>query len=112
MADLELKLPSLKGQKFGSYEVSEAAPFVYHDPVDGTSTKNGLVVKFADGSRIVYRLSGTGTGGATLRVYMEKFEKDKLREDPLAMLKDIAKIAAEIAEIEPRTGKQQPDVIT
>ena len=112
MADLENRLPGLNGKKFGSFEVSEAAPFVYNDPVDGSSTKNGLVVKFADGSRIVYRLSGTGTSGATLRVYMEKFEKDKLREEPLTMLKDIAKIAADIAEIEPRTGKQQPDVIT
>ena len=112
MADLENRLPELNGKKFGSFEVSEAAPFVYNDPVDGSSTKNGLVVKFADGSRIVYRLSGTGTSGATLRVYMEKFEKDKLREEPLTMLKDIAKIAADIAEIEPRTGKQQPDVIT
>ena len=112
MADLENRLPELNGKKFGGFEVSEAAPFVYNDPVDGSSTKNGLVVKFADGSRIVYRLSGTGTSGATLRVYMEKFEKDKLREEPLTMLKDIAKIAADIAEIEPRTGKQQPDVIT
>ena len=112
MAALENKLPSLNGKKFGSFEVSEAAPFVYNDPVDGSSTKNGLIVKFADGSRIVYRLSGTGTSGATLRVYMEKFEKDKLREDPLTMLKDIAEIAADIAEIKPRTGKQKPDVIT
>lgn len=112
MADLEKKLPSLAGKKYGSYEVSEAAPFIYVDPVDGSSTKNGLIVRLADGSRIVYRLSGTGTSGATLRVYMEKFEKDRLREDPLEMLKDIAGIAADIAEIEPRTGKQQPDVIT
>ena len=112
MADLEKKLPSLAGKKYGSYEVSEAAPFIYVDPVDGSSTKNGLIVRLADGSRIVYRLSGTGTSGATLRVYMEKFEKDRLREDPLEMLKDIAGIAADIAEIETRTGKQQPDVIT
>ena len=56
MADLENRLPELNGKKFGSFEVSEAAPFVYNDPVDGSSTKNGLVVKFADGSRIVYRL--------------------------------------------------------
>ena len=63
MADLENRLPGLNGKKFGSFEVSEAAPFVYNDPVDGSSTKNGLVVKFADGSRIVYRLSGTGTSG-------------------------------------------------
>lgn len=112
MADLEAKLPSLNGKTYGNYVISEAAPFIYVDPVDGSTTKNGLVIKFNDGSRIVYRLSGTGTSGATLRVYMEKFEDKKLSEDPLLMLKDIAKIAADTAEIEKRTGKQQPDVIT
>lgn len=112
MADLEAKLPGLNGKTYGNYVISEAAPFIYVDPVDGSTTKNGLVIKFNDGSRIVYRLSGTGTSGATLRVYMEKFEDKKLSEDPLLMLKDIAKIAADTAEIEKRTGKQQPDVIT
>ena len=112
MADLEAKLPSLDGEKYGEYEVSEAAPFVYHDPVDGSSTKNGLIVKFSNGSRIVFRLSGTGSSGATLRVYLEKFETEKLREDSLAMLQDLLKIAFEIAEISPRTGKQHADVIT
>lgn len=112
MADLEAKLPSLNGKSFGAYTVSEAAPFVYNDPVDHSSTKNGLVIKFADGSRVVYRLSGTGTSGATLRVYLERFEKDKLDENPLEMLKDILKIASDVAEIETRTGKQKADVIT
>ena len=112
MADLEAKLPSLNGKSFGAYTVSEAAPFVYNDPVDHSSTKNGLVIKFADGSRVVYRLSGTGTSGATLRVYLERFEKDKLDENPLEMLKDVLKIASDVAEIETRTGKQKADVIT
>ncbi len=112
MADLEAKLPSLNGKNYGEYEVSEAAPFVYNDPVDGSSTKNGLIVKFGNGSRIVFRLSGTGSSGATLRVYLEKFETEKLREDSLAMLQDLLKIAFEIAEISPRTGKQHADVIT
>ena len=92
--------------------MSEAAPFVYHDPVDASSTKNGLIVKFSNGSRIVFRLSGTGSSGATLRVYLEKFETEKLREDSLAMLQDLLKIAFEIAEISPRTGNQHADVIT
>lgn len=112
MADLEAKLPSLNGQNRGSYQISEAAPFVYHDPVDHSSTKNGLIVKFADGSRIVYRLSGTGSSGATLRVYLEKYETEKLFEDPQNTLKELLAIALDIAEVTPRTGKQHADVIT
>ncbi|MBO5442430.1 MAG: alpha-D-glucose phosphate-specific phosphoglucomutase [Alphaproteobacteria bacterium] len=112
MADLEEKLPSLNGRNFGTYKVSKAAPFVYNDPVDHSSTKNGLVITFEDGSRIVYRLSGTGSSGATLRVYLEKYETEALLEDPLKMLKDILEIAMNTAEISQRTGKQKADVIT
>lgn len=112
MADLENKLPSLKGQIFGQYEVSEAAPFVYNDPVDGSSTQNGLIVCFKDRSRIVYRLSGTGTNGATLRVYLEVFEKEKFDEDPQKMLQNIADVAMDLAEVTQRTGKVKADVIT
>ena len=112
MSDLETKLPTLKDKNFYEYKVSEAAPFIYHDPVDGSSTKNGLIVKFTDGSRIVYRLSGTGSSGATLRVYLEKYETQKLNEDPLIMLKNLFSVAMEIAEISTRTGKQKADVIT
>lgn len=112
MADLEAKLPSLNGKTFGNYKVSDAAPFIYNDPVDGSSTKNGLIIRFADGSRIVYRLSGTGTNGATLRVYLEAYETKNLDADPLAMLKPIAQIASDIAEISKRTGKTKADVTT
>lgn len=112
MADLENRLSSLNGKEFNGYKVAEAAPFVYNDPVDHSTTKNGLIVKFADGSRIVYRLSGTGSSGATLRVYLEKYEMNKLQEDPQQMLKEILEIAMNIAEITPRTGKLQADVIT
>lgn len=112
MADLEAKLPSLNGKTFGNYKVSDAAPFIYNDPVDGSSTKNGLIIRFADGSRIVYRLSGTGTNGATLRVYLEAYETQNLDADPLAMLKPIAQIASDIAEISKRTGKTKADVTT
>ncbi len=112
MADLEAKLPSLNSKDYGIYHISEAAPFVYHDPVDNSETKNGLIIKFSDGSRIVYRLSGTGSSGATLRVYLEKYETKKLNEEPLEMLKDILAIAMEIAEVPSRTGKQKADVIT
>ncbi len=112
MADLEAALPALNGKTFNDYTVSDAAPFIYNDPVDGSSTKNGLVIKFSDGSRIVYRLSGTGSSGATLRVYLEKYEVEKLREDPQQTLKQILEVAMNIAEITPRTGKLQADVIT
>lgn len=112
MSDLEAKLPSLAGKSFGKYVISEAAPFVYNDPVDGSSTKNGLVVRFKDGSRIVYRLSGTGTSGATLRVYLEAYETGDIDAEPLKMLQDVAGIAARLAEIETRTGKAKADVIT
>ena len=112
MADLEAKLPSLNGKTFGNYKVSDAAPFIYNDPVDGSSTKNGLIIRFADGSRIVYRLSGTGTNGATLRVYLEAYETQNLDADPLAMLKPIAQIASDIAEISKRTGKTKADITT
>ena len=112
MADLENKLPTLAGQKFGAYEVSEAAPFVYNDPVDGSVTKNGLVIDFKNGSKITYRLSGTGSSGATLRVYLERPEYQDLEEDTLAMLKDLLKIAMDVAEITERTGKTKADVNT
>lgn len=112
MADLENKLPHLNGKDYGSYHITEAAPFIYHDPVDNSDTKNGLIIKFADGSRIVYRLSGTGSSGATLRVYLEKYETANLSEDPLKILNDLLQIAMEIAEVSQRTGKQQADVIT
>lgn len=112
MQELENKLPSLNGKTYGSYTISDAAPFVYQDPVDNSTTKNGLIIKFNDGSRIVYRLSGTGSSGATLRVYLEKYETAKLRENPQTMLEDILQIAMDIAEISSRTGKQKADVIT
>lgn len=112
MADLEAKLPSLTGKKFGDYQVKEAAPFVYNDPVDNSSTQNGLVIDFTRGEKITFRLSGTGSSGATLRVYIERLENNHLNEDPKAMLHDLEQIAMEIADIKARTGKQQADVNT
>lgn len=112
MADLETKLPSLIGKSFGTFRISEAHPFIYNDPIDKSSTKNGLIIAFEDGSRIVYRLSGTGSSGATLRVYLERFEDKNFTSDPQEMLKDVLKIAMDIAEITSRTGKTKADVIT
>lgn len=112
MADLEKKLPTLIGKEFNGYTVSEAYPFIYNDPVDKTSTQNGLIVHFTDGSRIVYRLSGTGTNGATLRTYIERYVTDKLLEDPETMLEALSAVSRTISEITSRTGKERPDIIT
>lgn len=112
MADLEAKLPKLKGKSFDGYTVENAAPFVYNDPVDHSITQNGLVIDFTNRAKITYRLSGTGSSGATLRVYLERPEKSKLNEDTLAMLGDLLKIAMDIAEIKERTGKTKADVNT
>ena len=112
MDDLEARLPDLAGKNFGNYTVKEAKPFIYNDPVDGSSTQNGLMVYFTDNSRIVYRLSGTGTNGATLRVYLERYETELLSEDVEKMLKELADISRDIAEIVKRTGKTQADLLT
>ncbi len=112
MTDLEEKLPTLVGKTFNGFTVSEAAPFIYNDPVDHSSNKNGLVIHFTDGSRIVYRLSGTGTNGATLRTYIERYVTDKLLEEPEIMLRELSSAAHTISDITARTGKSKPDIIT
>lgn len=112
MADLEQKLPTLNGHNFGEFTVANAAPFIYHDPVDGSTTKNGLIITFTDGSRIVYRLSGTGSSGATIRVYLERYSADNLSAEPLKMLTELLRIALSVAEIPERTGKHRADVVT
>ena len=112
MNDLEVRLPSLAGKTFGAFTVSEAKPFIYNDPVDGSSTKNGLIVYFEDGSRIVYRLSGTGSSGATLRVYLERYETKSFNEDVEKYLEPLADVSREIGEITERTGKTKADLLT
>ena len=112
MTDLEEKLPSLKDKYFNGYEIQNAAPFVYNDPVDGSTTKNGLVIDFKDGSKITYRLSGTGSSGATLRVYIESPDKANFNQDTQQKLQNLLKTAMEVAEISIRTGKTKADVNT
>ena len=112
MNDLEARLPSLNGKTFGSFKVSEAEPFIYNDPVDGSSTKNGLIVYFEDGSRIVYRLSGTGSSGATLRVYLERYETSEFDENVEKYLEPLADVSRQIGEITERTGKTKADLLT
>src|SRR5262249_45538548 len=90
--DLRARLGSLPGQSFDAFEVASADDFAYHDPVDGSDSKNqGIRILLKDGSRLVYRLSGTGTAGATLRVYLERFEPNEKEhgKDTQAVLADL-----------------------
>ncbi len=106
---------SLKGQKLGAYTVAFNDDFAYTDPVDGSvSTKQGIRIVFEDGSRVVFRLSGTGTEGATLRVYIERYEPDPAKhdQDPQDALAELIAIARDVAQIEARTGRSEPTVIT
>ncbi|GLK82534.1 alpha-D-glucose phosphate-specific phosphoglucomutase [Ancylobacter defluvii] len=115
MADLRGRLDGLAGQALGGLTVEKADDFAYHDPVDGSvTTKQGVRVFFTDGSRIVYRLSGTGTAGATLRVYIERFEPDagKHELETQAALADLIAISRSLPDIEGRTGRSAPDVVT
>ena len=115
MAALGARLPSLPGQRLAGRQVAQADDFSYLDPVDGSiSAHQGLRVVLDDGARIVYRLSGTGTAGATLRVYIESFEDNPARHDldTQQALADLVAAANELAGISARTGRQAPDVIT
>lgn len=112
---LRAQLPALPGKTFSEYTVSFADEFSYHDPVDGSVSNNqGIRIGFSNGSRIVFRLSGTGTVGATLRIYLERFEPDatKHNQDAQVVLADLINLAEQLCEIKKRTGRTEPDVIT
>ena len=105
----------LRGAQFGHLQVKLCDDFSYTDPVDGSvSSGQGLRIIFTDGSRIVFRLSGTGTAGATLRLYLENFEPDvsKHHLDAQQSLATLISIALQISELRKRTGRDQPTVIT
>jgi phosphoglucomutase len=115
IAALRDKLASLPGQTFGALKVAAADDFAYHDPVDGSSSKNqGIRVLFEGGSRVVFRLSGTGTSGATIRVYVERYEPDPAKHgiDTQEALADLIAVADEISELKKRSGRDAPTVIT
>ncbi len=103
------------GKTFGNYSIAFSDDFSYTDPIDGSvSTQQGVRIGFSDGSRIVYRLSGTGTQGATLRVYLERYEPDPglQQRDAQQALGELIQIAAEIAGIKHHTQRDKPTVIT
>lgn len=109
------QLSDLVGKSFGEYKVRLADDFSYFDPVDGSlSEKQGLRIIFENGSRIVFRLSGTGTEGATLRIYLERYESDhaRLDEDTQVYLNELIELAEQIGEIKKRSGMSSPTVIT
>jgi len=115
MDTLRDKVTTLAGSRIGERTVSAADDFAYTDPIDGSLTeRQGIRILFEDGARIVYRLSGTGTEGATLRVYLEHYEPDreKLFLEMEVALGDLAKMSVEFAEIQSRTGRSEPDVVT
>ena len=115
MQALRDKLTDLPGSTFGNLKVAEADDFAYHDPVDGSVSKHqGVRIMFESGSRVVFRLSGTGTSGATLRVYLEHYEPDasKHQQDTQETLAELIAYADHIAGIVARTGRKQPTVIT
>ena len=115
MAALRDQLATLPGKAFGALTVETADDFAYNDPVDRSVSRNqGVRILFKGGSRVVFRLSGTGTSGATLRVYIERFEPDAARHglDTQEALADLIAVADEIAGIKSRTGRNAPSVIT
>ncbi len=115
MEHLEQQFPTLTGRRLGSYRVEQCDNFSYTDPVDGsTSSSQGIRILFEGGSRIVYRLSGTGTVGATLRVYIESYDPDPRnhQQDPQQALEPLIDIAVELGQIDSRTGRTRPSVIT
>jgi len=112
---LRSQLPTLAKQSFGDYVVKFADEFSYEDSVDGSVSRNqGIRVGFENGSRIVFRLSGTGTVGATLRIYLERFEADSALHDQEAqvVLNDLIILAEQLCEVKKRTGRTAPNIIT
>ena len=115
MQALRDRLGTLPGQCFGGLTVSACDDFSYTDPVDGAvTTSQGMRILFAEDARTVFRLSGTGTVGATLRVYIERFEPDPTRHGLLTAeaLAPVASAAEAIAEIRRHTGRDAPSVVT
>jgi len=113
--DLRESVERLKGQRIGLYEVTTCDDFSYRDPVDHSVVEHqGIRVVFSDEARIVFRLSGTGTEGATLRVYLERYEPEPSRQnlDAQDALAELAAVARQIARVEEKTGRRQPSLMT
>jgi phosphoglucomutase len=115
IAHIKSQFSSLPNQKFGHYTVKLCDDFSYHDSIDGSVSNNqGIRILFTDGSRIVFRLSGTGTEGATLRIYLEAYELDSTKHhlDAQVALAEMIQIALQISQLVEKTGRVAPTVIT
>ncbi len=113
--DLRSRFISLMGHGFGAYCIEKADDFSYTDPIDKSVSKNqGVRILFTDGSRIIFRLSGTGTEGATVRIYLEKFEPNEALQniDAQEALADLIDIAEELSGLKAKSGRSGPTVIT
>jgi phosphoglucomutase len=115
MDDLRAQLPHLAGQKIGGLTVTSADEFSYHDPIDGSVSENqGVRIAFAGGGRAVFRLSGTGTQGATLRLYLEQYSGigGDLEMDSQEALRKVRDAAQTICNMDANIGRITPDVVT
>lgn len=115
MAGLQAKVKTLSGKRLGSLTVSYSDDFCYTDPVDNSiSDHQGIRIGFSNGSRIIFRLSGTGTSGATVRVYYEIYETDsnKMAQDTQQALSELIDISLELSQIQQITGRNKATVIT
>ncbi|MDH3326729.1 MAG: alpha-D-glucose phosphate-specific phosphoglucomutase [Gammaproteobacteria bacterium] len=115
MMTLREKLTGLISKKVGDYTITDACDFAYTDPIDGSiSAKQGIIIQLNPDARIIFRLSGTGTQGATLRVYLEKYEADSNKQsfDTTQVLEPLAELSKTIADIVHFTGRTSADVIT
>ncbi|MDE3238571.1 MAG: alpha-D-glucose phosphate-specific phosphoglucomutase [Paracoccaceae bacterium] len=115
MSRLKASIPTLPGTEIEGMSIAAADDFAYHDPVDGSVSRGqGVRIRFVDGSRIVLRLSGTGTEGATLRLYLERYEPDPARHamDPQEALAPVIRAAHALAGIKEQIGRDRPNVIT
>ena len=109
------KFESLSGRVFGNYKVDIADDFLYQDPIDGSLSLNqGIRILFTCGSRIIFRMSGTGTSGGTIRIYLESYQPDVAKHhlDAQVALKELIGIAMKISQLKEKTGRDTPTVIT
>jgi len=115
VADLRGKLASLPGTSVNGLKIEKADDFAYHDPIDhSVSEHQGIRIYFEGGARVVMRLSGTGTSGATIRIYIERYEADTAKHnlDTQQTLSTLIDAAEQIAEVKKRSGRSEPSVIT
>jgi len=106
-------MPDLKGRTLGDFVVSSAEDVSYQDPVTGVETQHaGIRILFSNESRIVFRLSGTGTQGATLRLYLERYDREDIDSSVEDALETLAQIARELLGLQQRFGRERPTLIT